>query len=86
MILCLGFTHGSIFQDNASRLFLIKSAREPLSVSFVTFYQQTFLATFYLFLLDLSLQILPFQIHSFKPLLYICDCKNSTKVEIFLIL
>ena len=72
------------------RPFLIKSAREAFLPS-VSFYQQKFLATFYLILLHLSMQILTLEIYSFKPLRYTCEYHNcyklwkSTKLGIFLI-
>ena len=59
---------------------------------FLGFYQQTFLATFCFILLHLWMQILMFEIRSFKPLRYTCWCDNwykpwkSTKLGIFLIL
>ena len=57
MILCLPDEDASIF-NTRGRLFFIKSSREAFFVSFVSFYQQTFLATFYLILFHLSIQLL----------------------------
>ena len=55
MILCLTAAHASIFNTRRQVFFfLIKSAREAFFVSFVNFYQQTFLGTFYLILFHLS--------------------------------
>ena len=48
------------------RPFLIKSACEAFFVLSVSFYQQTFLKSFYLILLHLSIQILTLEIYGFK--------------------
>ena len=52
MILRLADAHTSIF--NTTRQALIKSEREAFFVTFIIFYQQTFLATSYLIPLHLS--------------------------------
>ena len=76
MILCLPAAHHFVFNTPRQAFFKIKSAHEALFVSFVNFYQQTFLATLYLVLLHLSIQSLTLEIHSFKPLRYSCECNN----------
>ena len=79
MILCLAAAHKSIFLTRSATApcpFFVKSAYEAIFVSFVSLYQQTFLATFYLILLHLSIQILKLEIHSLKPLRYTCECSN----------
>ena len=79
MILCLAAAHKSIFLTQSATapcLFFVKSVYEAIFVSFVSLYQQTFLATFYLILLHLSIQILKLEIHSLKPLRYTCECSN----------
>ena len=48
MILCLVAKQVSIFNAPRQAVFFIKPAREAFFVSFISFYQQTFLATFYL--------------------------------------
>ena len=59
-------------------------------MSFVSFYQRTLLATFYLIILHLP--ILMLETHSFKPLRYTCQCSNwykpwtSTKLGVLLVL
>ena len=66
--------------------------REAFFVSFVRFYQQTFLGTFYMILLHLSIRTLTLEIHTFELLRYTFECNNwyklqkSTKLGIFLIL
>ena len=66
MVLCLAATHAFIFNTMRQALF-IESPCEFFFVSFVSFCQQTFLATFCLILLHLSIQIVTLKIHSFKP-------------------
>ena len=70
MVLCFTAAHASAF-NTPCQTFFIKYAREYFFVSFVSFYQQIILATFYLILLHLSVQI-----HSFKPLRYTCEYNN----------
>ena len=59
-------------------------------MSFVSFYQRTLLATFYLIILHLP--ILMLETHSFKPLRYTCQCSNwykpwtSSKLGVLLVL
>ena len=65
MILCLAAAHASIFNTPRQAFFRLNQ-RVKLFCSFVNFYQLTFLATFYLFLLHLSVQILTLEIHSFN--------------------
>ena len=61
LILCLAAAHTSIF--TMSGLFLIKLVLEVFFVSFVSFYQQTFLSAFYLIILHLSIQVSTLEIH-----------------------
>ena len=50
MVFCLVAAQASIFKTPHQAFFLSKSAHEAFSALFVSFYQQTFLATFYLIL------------------------------------
>ena len=72
------FSNRAAFLFNTPRqtFFSIKSACDVFFVSFIRFYQQTFLATFYLILLRLSMQILTLEIQSFKRLRYTYECNN----------
>ena len=69
-----------VFKIVESLQWFLKSTREAFLVSFVSFYQEIFLAIFYMFLLHLSIQILTLEIHSFKQLQYIFECNNSYKL------
>ena len=56
-------------------------------MSFVSIYQQTFLATFHLILLHLSIQILALEVHSFKhwgilaSVIIDINCENQLSLE-----
>ena len=71
MIWRLATAQGSIF-NTPRQAFLIGSTREAFFVSFVNFYQQTFLAIFHLILVHLSIQTLTLEMHNFKPIQYTC--------------
>ena len=79
---CLQQLHTHLFLTYNVRPFLINSACEALLVSFVSFYMQAFLATLYLILLHLLIQILTIGSHSFNPLRYTCECNNCYKLKI----
>ena len=74
MILCLVGAH--TFLTRSVRPFLSNQRVKIFLVSFVSFYQQTLLATFCFILLRLSIQSLRLEIHSFKPLRYTWECNN----------
>ena len=65
-----------LFLTHCDRPFFIKSVDEAFFVSFISFYHQTFLATFYLILLHLSIHILMLEILSFEPNQYTGECNN----------
>ena len=57
--------HVSIFSISRQAFFLLNQHVKLFFVSSVSFYQQTFLKSFYLILLHLSIQILTLEIHDF---------------------
>ena len=59
--------HVSIFSISCQAFFLLNQHVKLFFVSSVSFYQQTFLKSFYLILLHLSIQILTLEIHDFTP-------------------
>ena len=86
MILCLAAAHASF---SNTPLFLIKSAGEAFFVSSVNFYQHTFLATFYLIFLHLSIQNLMLEINRFEnygilvSAIIDANCENQLSYEFF---
>ena len=70
MILYLATAQASIFNTPRQAFFFIKSAHEAFFCVIPKFFQQTFLATFYLIFLHLSIQTLALEIHNFKPIRY----------------
>ena len=67
MILCSGAEHASIFNTPGQAFFRLNQ-RVKLFCVIHNFSPANILATFYLILLHLSIQILTLEIHSFKPL------------------
>ena len=72
MILCLAAMYTSIFTTLCQAFFLIKSVHEAFHVPFINFYHQTYLATFYLILLNLSYLVLTVFLHEFNFHLSVC--------------
>ena len=75
MIMCLAATHSSIF-NICVRAFFIKLACESISVSFISFYQQTFLI-----ILHLLIQILTLEIHRFNHYVILTSAINYQSCE-----